>query len=75
MRTKTITCVYECKNCGTIIRAERNIILDKYTEKKLLLPNFKCSCGLPDKKDLVDIKIEDHINQKKKEKEIDKSHN
>jgi len=68
MKTKTITGIYQCLNCGTEIRAERKIIIDQYLDKKLLLPDLKCSCGLRENKILLDITIYDHINRKTKNK-------
>ena len=59
MKTKIIIVTYECGKCGTKMKAKREIIIDKYLEKKLTIPTGRCACGSKDCGVLEDIEIVD----------------
>jgi len=58
MKIKTIKGSYECQSCGSIIEAKRDIIIDRYLDKKIEIPKTRCKCGGRNHK-LIDIQIED----------------
>ncbi len=67
MKIKTIIANYECKSCGSLVEARRDLILDKYFSNKLEIPIEKCGCKGKNLK-LLDLKIEEKESPKEEPK-------
>lgn len=63
MKIKTMVAIYECPSCGSTVETERDILIDKYLDKKIELPKVEiCQCGRRGSFKLINIKIEDKSN-------------